>query len=102
MEKFLRKFCTIQYLYIYKKITCFVKISLVFDHTIHVNQLLSIAQKIYASFDCNPTLDVRAVFLDISKAFDRVWHEGLIYKIKCMGTAGLTLKQTQSCLSNRL
>ena len=21
----------------------------------------------------------------MSKAFDRVWHEGLIYKIKCMG-----------------
>ena len=31
-------------------------------------------------------------FLDISKAFDRVWHEGLIYNIKCMYVTGLLLK----------
>ena len=37
-------------------------------------QLLSIVHDIYASFDCNPPHDVRGVFLDISKAFDRVWH----------------------------
>ena len=48
-------------------------------------QLLSFVHDIYASFDCNPLCDVRGVFLDISKAFDRVWHEGLIYKIKCIG-----------------
>ena len=35
-------------------------------------QLPSIVHDIYASFDCNPTRDVRGVFLDISKAFDRV------------------------------
>ena len=35
-------------------------------------QLLSIVNGIYASFDCNPTRDVRGTFLDISKAFDRV------------------------------
>ena len=48
-------------------------------------QLLSFVHDIYASFDCNPLRDVRGIFLDISKAFDRVWHEGLIYKIKCIG-----------------
>ena len=31
-------------------------------------------------FDANPSLDVRGVFLDSSKAFDRVWHDGLMYK----------------------
>ena len=32
-----------------------------------------------------------AVFLDISKAFDLVWHEGLIYKIKNCGITGKIL-----------
>ena len=41
-------------------------------------------------------------FLDISKAFDRAWHEGLIYKIKCMGISGLPLKLIQSFLNYRL
>ncbi len=44
-----------------------------------INQLISITHTIFQAFDCNPPLDVRAVYLDISKAFDRVWHEGLIY-----------------------
>ena len=57
-------------------------------------QLLSIVHEIYTSFDCYPPLDIRAVFLDISKAFDRVWHEGLIYKIKRMDITGLLLQLT--------
>ena len=64
-------------------------------------QLLSIVHDIYASFDCNPPRDVRGVFLDISKAFDRVWHEGLIYKIKSIGVTGLPLELIQSFLSHR-
>ena len=43
-----------------------------------INQLLSITHKIYKSFDDG--LDVRGVFLDISKAFDKVWYKGLLYK----------------------
>ena len=42
-------------------------------------QLLSIVHDIYKSFDCNPPLEVRGIFWDISKAFDRVWHDGLLY-----------------------
>ena len=41
-------------------------------------------------------------FLDISKAIGRVWHEGLIYKIKFMGITGLPLKLIQSFLNDRL
>ena len=29
----------------------------------------------------NVVLEVRDVFFDISKAFDRVWHDGIIYKL---------------------
>ena len=39
-----------------------------------INQLLSISHKIYKLFDDG--LEKRC-FLDISKAFDKVWHEGL-------------------------
>ena len=46
------------------------------------NQLLSIVHDIYANFDQHPTLEVRANFLDISKAFDKVWHEGLLFELE--------------------
>ena len=42
-----------------------------------VHQLLSITHEIYKVFDANPSLDVRGVFQDLSKGFDRVWHDGL-------------------------
>ena len=38
------------------------------------------------------------MFLDISKAFDRVWHEGLIYKTKCMAVTGDLLTLIESFL----
>ena len=47
------------------------------DSTIY--QLLSITQNIFKSFDANPPLDTRGICLDVSKAFDMVWHEGLIF-----------------------
>ena len=70
-----------------------------------IHQRFSITHEIYVSFDANPSLEVRGVFLDIPKAFDRVWHEGLIYKIKCMGVKGdllaliesFSFKRQQSC-----
>ena len=52
-----------------------------------LNQLLTINHEIFSSFDCNPSLEVRSIFLDISKAFDKVWHEGLLYKPKSFGNS---------------
>ena len=40
-----------------------------------VNQLISITHDIYKAFDANPSLEVKGVFLDLSKAFDKVWHD---------------------------
>ena len=45
-----------------------------------INQLLRITYDIYQSLDDG--LETRGVFLDISKAFDKVWHEGLLFKLK--------------------
>ena len=66
-----------------------------------MNQLLAITHKIFEAFDCNPSLEVRSVFLDISKAFDNVWHEGLIYKIRSMGISGDLLNLLENYLSDR-
>ena len=53
-----------------------------------VSQLLSITHGIYKSFDCHPPTGMRATFLDISKAFHNIWHEGLIFKLKTYGVEG--------------
>ena len=50
-----------------------------------VLQLLHKIQEIHKSFNFNPPDDVRGVFLDISKAFGKVWHEGLILKLNTYG-----------------
>ena len=41
------------------------------------------------------------VFLDVSKAFDKVWHEGLTFKIKQMGITGCLFEWLKSYISER-
>ena len=44
------------------------------------NQLLSITHQTFLSFNANPSQKDRGVFLDLSKVFDKVWHDGLLFK----------------------
>ena len=50
-----------------------------------VAQLLSITHEIYNSFDYNPPVDIRGVFLGIWKAFDKVWRDSSIFKLQTYG-----------------
>ena len=49
----------------------------------------------------NRSGSTRAVALDISKAFDRVWHAGLLHKTKSYGISGQIFGLISSFLSNR-
>ena len=64
-----------------------------------VNQLLSIVHKLYSGLDNKENACL--VFLDISKALDRVWHEGLLFKLKQLGISGTLLKWLESYLALR-
>ena len=61
--------------------------------------MLSIVHGIQSSFDSS--LEVRAVFLDISKAFDKVYHPGLLFNLKSYGIEGNLLKLLENYLHNR-
>ena len=65
------------------------------------NQLLYLISEIHECFDNPKSLEVRAEFLDISKAFDKVWHEGLLFKLKQNGIHGKLLDMFQSYLEGR-
>ena len=64
-----------------------------------INQLLSITHEIYKSFD--EDCETRGVFLDISKAFDKVWHKGLLHKLKENGISGKLLNTVKDFLYQR-
>ena len=64
-----------------------------------VNRLLHIVNKIYRGLDDEK--EIAMAFLDISKAFDRVWHTGLLFKLKSFGVSGNILNWFKSYLGNR-
>ena len=64
-----------------------------------MNQLITITHNIFKGF--HDGLEKTGVFLDISKAFDKVWHEGLIYKLRCNVICGNLLQLLISFLDSR-
>ena len=66
-----------------------------------IYQVFAITHDIFSSFDCSPTLDTRCVFLDISKAYDRAWHDGLLFKLKENVVRGNLFQLITSFLSGR-
>ena len=66
-----------------------------------VDQLLSIVHNIYTVFDAYPILESRGIFLDISKTFDKVWPEELIFKLKLIGICDALLDLIGIFLENR-
>ncbi len=93
--------CIHKYLYNYvidnNKLTSYQSGFIKGDST--VNQLTYLYNDICKALDEGK--EVRAVFCDISKAFDRVWHRGLLYKLSSMGIQGSLLEWFSSYLSTR-
>ena len=65
-----------------------------------INQLLYLSNEFYKAFDGGK--EIRIIFCDISKAFDRVWHKGLIYKLRSAGLSGSLIDWLSNYLENRL
>ena len=66
-----------------------------------VNQLLEINHEIHKSLDANQSIDTIGVFLDMSKPFDKVGHNGLICKLQSCGIQSSLPDLLKNYLSNR-
>ena len=64
-----------------------------------VSQLLYIVHNIRKNWTCNKI--TQGLFLDVSAAFDKVWHNGLLAKLRQVGIEGQFLGTLSSYLSNR-
>ena len=64
-------------------------------------QLVYHLDETHQAFDSTKSFEVRTVFLDISKAFDKVWHDGLIFKLERNDISVNLLKLLQNYLSKR-
>jgi hypothetical protein len=64
-----------------------------------INQLLYITDKMHKALEEGK--EICMVFLDVSKAFDKVWHAGLLHKLRCMGIEGNLFEWFCDYLSDR-
>ena len=60
---------------------------------------MSITHDTYKFFDCD--FDVGGVFFDIPRAFNKVWHDGIIFKLEQNGMSGKLYKLLHVFLVNR-
>ena len=70
-------------------------------HILYIYQFYSIIHQIKSSFDYKPPTDIRAIFIDMLKAFDKMWHQGLLLKLKSNGVERNLLRLLENCLDNR-
>ena len=63
-----------------------------------ISQLLSTNHEILSVLDID--LEVRGLFLDISKAFDKIWHAGLNYELSQNGISGVSINIQNDFLAN--
>ena len=66
-----------------------------------INQLISMTHEMYRAFKCISSLEFRGIFLDLSKAFDKVWHQVRLFKLESFGIRGNLLNLLENYLSNR-
>ena len=62
-------------------------------------QLLDLYHQMMTALDEGKEL--RFIFMEVSKAFDRVWHDGVIYKLRRAGIGGTLLSWFRNYLEDR-
>ena len=67
-----------------------------------ISQLLAISHIMFEAFDCNPSLEVRSVFLVLSKAYDKVWDKSFLFKLKSTGIWERLYNLLENYVSGRL
>ena len=65
----------------------------------YINKLFFITREVYSSFD--EGLEVRSIFLDIVKVFDKVWHDGIFFKLTENSISGNLLNLLRYFLNER-
>ena len=103
MEKSLKNLFLMQFIHILLSFNYLLQTSHFFVLvTPLINQVIYITHNIFTAFEKFPSRETRAVFLDISKAFDKVWHEGSIFKLKNYGMSGHLLTLIEPYLLERI
>ena len=66
-----------------------------------IHQFIVITDRIFSAFNANLSLEVCGIFLNLSKVFDKFWHDGLLYKLKSKGIDDNLFKLIKWLLNNR-